>query len=97
MTVKAQTGPGPWREIGLWQLLISRLFLVRCVSASSFALRWFVLLPIFFIGGLDVSEREEYKDKSRQNCEHEGNKVMIGDCAQVSDQGVWSSCEYILH
>ncbi len=32
--------------------------------------------------------REECEDESHQNCDHKGDKVMIGDCAQVSDQRV---------
>ncbi len=32
--------------------------------------------------------RKECGDESRQNCDHKGDEVMIGDCAQVSDQRV---------
>ncbi len=31
---------------------------------------------------------EKYEDKSRQNYDHGGDKMMIGDCAKVSNQRV---------
>ncbi len=55
-----------------------------------------IFLTCFLIRGLGVSEREEYKDESHQNCDHEGDEVMIGNCAQVSDQHVWLSCDWVV-